>query len=112
MLEAELDRISNYSKRNIKVENLACLITKENLEEIHRKMDGKKAAGVDHVSKAEYDERLQTNLNTLIKRMKNQSYYPQSCRRVYIEKPGSNKKRPLVYLVMRINWWKIMLLRY
>lgn len=95
MLEAELDRISNYSKRNIKVENLACLITKENLEEIHRKMDGKKAVGVDHVSKAEYDERLQTNLNTLIKRMKNQSYYPQSCRRVYIEKPGSNKKRPL-----------------
>lgn len=95
MLEAELDRISNYSKRNIKVENLACLITKENLKEIHRKMDGKKAVGVDRVSKAEYEEKLETNLNTLLRRMKGQSYYPQVCRRLYIDKPGSNKKRPL-----------------
>lgn len=95
MLEAGLDRISNYSKRNIKVENLACLITKENLKEIHRKMDGKKAVGVDRVSKAEYEEKLETNLNTLLRRMKSQSYYPQVCRRLYIDKPGSNKKRPL-----------------
>ena len=95
MLKAELDRISNYSINNRRVENLAHLINVENLLEIHKRMDGKKATGVDKVTKEEYGENVQENLRRLTRRMKSQSYYPQPSRRVYIEKPGSKKERPL-----------------
>ena len=95
MLEAEMDRIRRYSNSNIKVENLACLITKENLEAIHHRMNGKKAAGIDGVTKDIYGANLHANLSKLISRMRSQAYYPHACRRVYIDKPGTNKKRPL-----------------
>lgn len=95
MLEAEMDRIRRYSNSNIKVENLACLITKENLEAIHHRMNGKKAAGIDGVTKDIYGAKLHANLSKLISRMRSQAYYPHACRRVYIDKPGTNKKRPL-----------------
>src|SRR5665648_501567 len=58
-------------------------------------MDGKKAKGIDKVSKAEYAENLNENIERLVLRMKRQAYQPQPSRRVYIDKPGSNKKRPL-----------------
>jgi RNA-directed DNA polymerase len=58
-------------------------------------MDGKKATGVDRVTKEEYEENLNDNLKDLVARMKRQAYKPQPVRRVYIPKPGTNKQRPL-----------------
>jgi group II intron reverse transcriptase/maturase len=58
-------------------------------------MNGKKAPGIDGVSKEDYAVGIADKLDDLIIRMKRESYRPNDSRRVYIDKPGSNKKRPL-----------------
>ena len=58
-------------------------------------MDGKKATGIDRVTKEEYEENLDDNVADLVARMKRQAYKPQAVRRVYIPKPGTDKQRPL-----------------
>lgn len=78
-----------------KVQNLASSINKTALKAIHKKVDGKKAAGIDGVTKREYHENLDGNLDDLIDRMKREAYKPNPSRRTYIDKPGSRKKRPL-----------------
>ncbi|MEL7565561.1 MAG: group II intron reverse transcriptase/maturase [Dehalobacterium sp.] len=94
-MTTELHRISEIANRDVKVQNLAHLIDEASLKQIHLKMDGKKAKGIDKVSKDEYAENLDENVGRLVLRMKNQAYQPQPSRRVYIDKPGSKKKRPL-----------------
>lgn len=91
----DLIKIGEYAYKGIPVENVACLIDAENLMRIHRRMDGKKAKGIDEVSKADYESKVDENLKLLVRRMKNQSYKPLPSKRVYIEKAGSSKKRPL-----------------
>ncbi len=78
-----------------RVENLASAINEELLRRIHRKQKGKKATGVDGVSKADYGRNLDENLENLTGRMKREAYKPNPSRRVYIDKPGSAAKRPL-----------------
>ena len=65
------------------------------LGEIHADMDGSKAAGIDGVRKENYSEGITEKLENLVSRMKREAYKPQASRRVYIDKPGSDKKRPL-----------------
>ena len=93
----ELLRISEQISRHAgeRAQNLACAITVELLEEIHADMDGSKAAGIDGVRKGDYSEGIAEKLESLVARMKREAYKPQASRRVYIEKPGSDKKRPL-----------------
>ena len=52
----------------------------------HKEMNGKKASGVDEVTKSEYEENLETNVEDLISRMKRQAYKPQPAKRVYMRK--------------------------
>lgn len=78
-----------------KAQNLASAIDKRTLVATHKKMDGNKAVGVDGVSKAEYSVKLGEKVENLVSRMKREAYKPKPSRRVYIEKAGSNKKRPL-----------------
>ena len=60
------------------------------------KLDGKKAVGVDGVSKATYGENLQANLEDLLGRMKRMGYRPQAVRQVLIPKEGKpGATRPL-----------------
>lgn len=54
-----------------------------------------KAPGVDGVTKKEYGENLEGNLEGLSWRLRQQGYRPQPVRRSYIPKAGSPKKRPL-----------------
>lgn len=66
------------------------------LQRCFNKLDGKKAVGVDGVSKAEYGENLQANLEDLIGRMKRMGYRPQAVRQVLIPKEGKpGATRPL-----------------
>lgn len=95
MLTIDLNRISQISAQGQRVQNLAHLIDVESLKEAHNSMDGKKAVGVDKVSKEEYGLHLMENLNALVSRMKGGTFSPQPSRRTYIDKPGTNKKRPL-----------------
>lgn len=68
----------------------------KSLQRCYDKLDGKKAIGVDGVSKAEYGENLQANLRDLIERMKRMGYRPQAVRQVLIPKEGKpGATRPL-----------------
>jgi group II intron reverse transcriptase/maturase len=60
------------------------------------RLDGKKAIGVDQVSKEEYGRNLRTNLEDLVERMKRMAYRPQPVKEVLIPKDGKpGATRPL-----------------
>lgn len=67
----------------------------DNLRECYEALDAKKATGVDGVTKEQYGENLEENLQNLSARLKRHGYRPQPKRRSYISKPGSAKGRPL-----------------
>ena len=93
-MENEQKDIKYYAQRNIRVENLIHLVNKERLKEQHSKQQKNKASGIDKVTKEEYEENLEENLDNLIKRMKKFSYKPLPVRRTYIPKVNG-KLRPL-----------------
>lgn len=71
-------------------------INEGSLRRCYEKLDGKKALGVDGISKAEYGKELQANLEELIGRMKRMAYRPQAVRQVLIPKEGkAGATRPL-----------------
>ncbi|MFA6107920.1 MAG: hypothetical protein WDA75_04035 [Candidatus Latescibacterota bacterium] len=71
--------------------------TVEALEECFHQLDGRKAVGLDGVSKAEYAaEGLEHHLQELVARMKRMAYRPAPVRRVRIPKDGQPQAtRPL-----------------
>ena len=87
--------IRSQSEKYDRVENLMRCVTVKSLGNAHRKQDGKKATGIDRVTKDEYEENLEENLTRLVERMKTFSYHPQPVRRAYIPKGDGKKKRPL-----------------
>lgn len=96
-MDTKLERIAEVARTRPeeKFTSLAHLINKEMLENCHKEMNGKKAAGTDEITKEQYGENLERNLEDLIGRMKRQAYIPQPVRRTYIPKPGTDKKRAL-----------------
>ena len=70
-------------------------INVELLLKCHRELPANKAAGVDQVTKAEYEANLTENLNGLAERLKQWSYRPQPVRRAYIPKGDGKTMRPL-----------------
>ena len=67
----------------------------DNLRSCYDEIDGRKAIGVDGVTKAIYGKNLEENLLDLSNRLKQGGYRPQPKRRTYVPKPGSEKGRPL-----------------
>lgn len=96
-METKLARITEIAKErpNEKFTSLAHLINRDMLIECHRQLENRKAPGVDGVTKRDYAENLERNVENLVKRMKRQAYKPQAVKRVYIPKPGTSKMRPL-----------------
>lgn len=95
-METKLARISQMSREDPKLifTSIGHLINKEMLKSCHEAMDGTKAKGIDGVSKADYEEHLEENLDKLVDRLKRKAYYPQPARRVEIPK-DNGKTRPL-----------------
>jgi len=95
-MATKLGRIREMSASNPKMvfTSLYHLINAELLRECHKEMDGKKATGVDDVTKAEYEVNLDEKLENLVERLKQKSYKPQPSLRVYIPKING-KLRPL-----------------
>jgi retron-type reverse transcriptase len=95
-MTTKLERVSQLSKENPNMvfTSIGHLINEELLRECHRDMDGKKAVGIDGVTKEMYAEHLEENLHDLVIRLKNKSYKPQPARRVEIPK-DNGKTRPL-----------------
>lgn len=93
-----LSEIAYLSKRNPAqaFHSLMHHINVDGLRRCYDKLDGKKAIGVDGISKDEYGSNLQTNLQALITRMKQMGYRPQAVRQVLIPKEGKpGATRPL-----------------
>ena len=96
-METKLAKINKIAREKPKERftSLVHYINEESLKASHRVMAGKKAAGVDRVTKKDYTQELEANITRLVGKMKREAYKPQPVRRVYIEKVGSHKKRPL-----------------
>ena len=96
-MDTKLEGIAKAAKLrpDEKFTSLIHLITEESIKQCHREMQKNKAAGVDSVTKREYEINLDANVRDLINRMKRQAYKPLPARRTYIPKPGTDKKRPL-----------------
>ena len=60
----------------------------------HKEVDGNKAVGIDEITKREYSENLEGNIENLVDRLKRKSYKPLPSLRVYIPK-SNGKMRPL-----------------
>jgi RNA-directed DNA polymerase len=71
----------------------------DNLRSCFDGLNGTKAVGIDGVTKDEYRKDLEKNLVGLSDRLKRRGYLPQTKRRSYIPKPGSEKGRPLAISV-------------
>lgn len=67
----------------------------DHLRASYEEMEKASAPGIDGVTKEEYGERLEGNLRELADQLGRMGYKPQPVKRVYIPKPGSQKKRPL-----------------
>ena len=95
-MATKLDRIEEMSANNPKMvfTSLYHLINEDLLRKCHEELDGKKATGVDKVTKAEYEANLDENLKDLVARLKMKNYKPQPSLRVYIPK-ANGKLRPL-----------------
>lgn len=61
----------------------------------HHELPNNKAAGIKGSTKEQYQEDLEENIENSVMWQKQKSYRPVRVRRMYIPKPGSNKKRPL-----------------
>lgn len=96
-METKLVRIAELAKQNseMKFTSLAHLLNEEFLKHCHHTLPSDKALGVDQISKADYNENLDENISNLVKSMKSRSYKPKPVLRKYIDKVGTNKKRPL-----------------
>lgn len=95
-METKLERIADKSFRETRpiFTSLYHLLNKEMLIQCHRELDGKKAVGIDGVTKAEYSQNLEENIDNLVNRLKNKGYRPTPALRVYIPKANGGK-RPL-----------------
>lgn len=92
----KLERISELSKKNpdMVFTSIGHLINEELLKDCHREMDGKKAVGIDGMTKDDYGKNLEENLKELVERLKKKAYKPKPARRVEIPK-DNGKTRPL-----------------
>ena len=91
----EIIRISNMAKQYQKIDTVMYALNRENLKQSARRIAGNRAVGIDNVTKQEYLENIEENVERLIEDMKKMKYKPKAVRRVYIPKSGSDKKRPL-----------------
>ena len=73
---------------------LTYIITKENLKIAYEEIS-KNSSGLDDVSFKEFDKKLSENLNTLVERVLKGDYAPEPLKKIEINKPNSDEKRPI-----------------
>ncbi len=96
-VETKLQRIAKKARRDPKFRftSLFHMMSRDLLRECFWQLKDHRASGTDRITKEQYAENLMENLDNLIGRLHRMAYIPQPVRRVYIPKPGSDKKRPL-----------------
>jgi group II intron reverse transcriptase/maturase len=95
-METKLARIAEIAREKPKevFTSLYHYLNKEMLLQCHRELSADKAAGVDEVTKGEYEKNLEQNISGLVEKLKRHSFKPQPVKRVYIPK-DEKAKRPL-----------------
>ena len=90
----KLNRIGKVSVKNRKVvfNNLGYLINADMLKEQYQQLDEKKAVGVDKVTKKDYGENLDENINMLIQRIRRGTYRPKPARIIEIPKEDGGSR--------------------
>lgn len=87
MVQEQADSVVNWLMPHYNVGSLT---------QCFQELDGRKALGVDQVSKEDYGRYLEENLSELIAKMKTMSYHPGAVREVLIPKEGKpGAMRPL-----------------
>jgi group II intron reverse transcriptase/maturase len=92
----KLERISKRAshQKDTVFNNLWHVVDLEMLLECYQQLDGKKAVGIDGVTKAAYGEKLEESLQDLLGRIRRNAYKPQASRLVEIPKEDGST-RPL-----------------
>lgn len=88
VMETKLARIAEISKKRPQevFTSIYHFLNKELLMLCHKELNGKKATGLDGVTKAEYEEDLENNIEQLVKEIQNMRYKPSPAKRVFIPK--------------------------
>ena len=96
-VSTKLQRIAKAAKdhRDAPLTNLAHHIDIEWLREAHRRTRKSGASGVDRVTAAQYEERLEENLRSLLDRAKSGTYRAPPVKRVQIPKGDGTQSRPI-----------------
>jgi len=92
----KLERISKRAsfRKDTVFNNIGHVIDLDLLRECYQELDGKKAIGIDGVTKSSYGKRLEERLQDLLARIRRDAYKPQASRVVEIPKEDGSK-RPL-----------------
>ncbi len=92
----KLERIGELSAQNrgMVFNNIGHLVDADMLKEQYQRLDGKKAVGIDKVTKADYGEQLDRSINELIKQIRRGTYKPKPARITEIPKEDGST-RPL-----------------
>jgi len=93
-VQNDWSRLEEISKKYNTVSGLMSYVNADTLMTEFKRQSGKKAKGIDGISKTEYEEKLKENLENLVERLKAFSYHPKPVRRTYIPK-DNGKVRPL-----------------
>jgi RNA-directed DNA polymerase len=81
-------------KKDTILNNIGHALDTDLLGECYRELDGKKAIGIDGVTKEAYGKKLEDNLQDLLSRIRRHAYKPQASRLVEIPKEDGST-RPL-----------------
>jgi retron-type reverse transcriptase len=94
--QTKLERVSKLSARDrtIVFNNLEHIIDISLLKETYDSLNGKKAIGIDGMTKEKYGVELDKNLKTLLTKIRRGTYRPQPARLVEIPKEDGSS-RPL-----------------
>ena len=97
-MSTELRKVAERARRDpdTRFHSLAHLIDQAALRRTFHRQRGNAAAGVDGVTKADYEQELETHLQDLHERLRTRRYRHQPIRRVHIPKEGRlGQTRPI-----------------
>ena len=96
-METKLNKIRERSTNKPEeiFTSLGHLINEELLLLCHKELESNKAAGIDEITKTQYEDNLQENIHQIVERLKLKAYRPQPVKRVYIPKGDGKQQRPL-----------------